>query len=233
MSAASQFERTDLSESVSTEYATKGVRKNVRANLRLVSPMRVQKASNGMFVLVILSALSVGMLGILIINTSLAQGAFTLGELRSQYGGLARTEAVLTEEIAALSTPAALEVQARTLGMVRSPSLAFIQIPDGTVLGNPKPARGAVIATPADSTVGESAESGAQGEGFEAPGVGYDPAAADAMANEMASKEAQALSAGKKVDKNITGVWSEPVIVEAEVVSEGMLLGPLPAQKVQ
>lgn len=219
MSAAPKLDPTGISETVTTEYATKGVRKNMRANLRLVSPMRVQKASNGMFVLVVLSALGLGMLGILLINTSLAQGAFTLGELRSQYGELARTEATLTEEVAALSAPEALETQARALGMVPSQTPVFIQIPDGTVMGKPKPARGAVIATPADATVGEAAEMAVAGDFPETPGIGYDPATADAQANE----EAQSAKAVEKNKENAVGVWSEPVVIEAEVVSEDAL----------
>jgi cell division protein FtsB len=220
-SSATEFSATEFS---ATEYATKGVRKNMRANLRLVSPMRVQKASNGIFVMFVLGALALGMLGILVINTSLAQGAFQLGELRSQYGELARTEATLTEEVAALSAPEALENQARALGMVPSTSPAFIQIPDGTVLGKPRPAKGTSIPTPADLTVGEAAEMTIAGEQAEAPGAGYDPAAADAQANE------QAQSAGSKKDgsKKATGVWSEPVVIEAEVVSEDALLDAVP-----
>lgn len=224
ISEISEFTRT--SEQSVTEYATKGVRKSMRANLRLVSPMRVQKASNGMFVMIVLGALGIGMLGILLINTSLAQGAFTLGELRSQYGELARTEATLTEEVAALSAPEALENQARALGMVPSSSPAFIRIPDGTVLGKPKPAKGAAIPTPADLTVGEGAEMVIAGEQPEVPGVGYDPAAADAQANE----EAQTSGAGQKGNKKVTGVWSEPVVIEAEVVFEN---APLDAVSVQ
>lgn len=226
MSAAPKLEPAAISESVTTEYATKGVRKNMRANLRLVSPMRVQKASNGMFVLIVLGALGLGMLGILVINTSLAQGAFTLGELRSQYGELARTEAILTEEVAALSAPEALEARAQALGMVPSTTPAFIQIPDGTVLGKPKPARGAVIATPADATVGEGAEMAIAGDQPEALGAGYDPAAADAQANE----EAQTAKTGKKNNQNAPGEWSEPVVIEAEVVSEDALLDAVPAR---
>ncbi len=226
MSAAPKLESTTISESVATEYATKGVRKNMRANLRLVSPMRVQKASNGMFVFIVLGALGLGMLGILVINTSLAQGAFTLGELRSQYGELARTEASLTEEVAALSAPEALETQARALGMVPSTTPAFIQIPDGTVLGKPKPAKGAAIPTPADATVGEGAEMSVIGDQPAAPGAGYDPAAADAQANE----EAQAAKAGKKNNQNAPGEWSEPVVIEAEVVSEDAFLDAVPVR---
>lgn len=222
MSAAPHLEPLEVQAGV-TEYATKGVRKNVRANLRLVSPLRVNKASNSVFILVLLGTLGLGMLGVLVINTSLAQGAFTLGELRSEHNELVRTEATLTEEVAVLSAPDALETQARAIGMVPSTTPAFIQIPDGTVLGKPKPAKGARIATPADATVGEAVDAAAAAELPESLGADYDPAAADAQANE----EAQAQSS-KKSPKNEAGVWSEPTFVDAEVLSEDALLDAVP-----
>ena len=214
MSAAPHLE----TESTVTEYATKGVKRNLRANLRLVAPLQVQKASRGVFGMVLLGILAFGLIGMLLINTTLAQGAFTLSELRSQEAELARTEASLTEEVAALAAPSALESQARALGMVPSTTPAFIQIPNGKVLGKPKAAPGVALATPADATVGEGAESPEAAGVPLAPGVGYDPAAADAKANE----EAQAAKAGKKKN-NAVGVWSEPTVIEAEVISEDAL----------
>jgi hypothetical protein len=205
MSAAPQLDQpfNQRSESV-TEYATRGVRRRTRENLRLVAPIRVRKASRGMFVIVLASILGVGLLGMLIINTSLAQGAFTLSELRSTQAELSRTEATLTESVAALAAPIILEEKARSLGMVPSSTPAFIQIPSGKVLGKPKPAPGARIATPADATVGEAAELPANSGLPVAPGENYDPAAADAQ--------------------DLTGTWSEPTLVDAQVVSEDLTL---------
>ena len=61
MSAAPKLDSVaDAQDSSVTEYATKGVRKSARANLRLVSPMRVQKASRGIFIVVLLGILSLG-----------------------------------------------------------------------------------------------------------------------------------------------------------------------------
>ena len=53
MSAAPKLEDPqnlahESSESV-TEYATRGVRRRTRQNLRLVAPLRVRKASRGVF----------------------------------------------------------------------------------------------------------------------------------------------------------------------------------------
>jgi hypothetical protein len=96
MSAAPHLDHSlDNSTESATEYATRGVRRRTRENLRLVSPMRVRKASRGMFVIVLASILGIGFFGMLLINTTLAQGAFTLSELRSTQTELSRTEATL------------------------------------------------------------------------------------------------------------------------------------------
>ena len=217
MSAAPQLEPVEPSI---TEYATKGVRRSVRANLRLVAPLRVQKASRGVFSLIVVGILALGLVGMLLINTSLAQGAFTVSELRSEQAELARIEAALTEEVAALAAPDALENKARALGMVPSTNPAFIQIPDGKVLGKPKPAEGVAVTLPADATAGELAEDPTAAGLPVATGEGYDPAAADAKANE----EAQAANAGKGKKQNEVGVWSEPTVIEAEIIAEDVLV---------
>lgn len=220
MSAAPQLESIEPVELSVTEYATKGVRRSVRANLRLVAPLGVHKASRGVFSLIILGILALGLVGMLLINTTLAQGAFTLSELRSEQSELARIEASLTEEVAALAAPEALETQARALGMVPSTTLAFIQIPDGKVLGKPKAAKGVPVALPADVTAGELAEDPAAAGLPVAPGEGYDPAAADAKANE----EAQSANAAKNKKQQEVGVWGEPTVIEAEVIAEDISL---------
>lgn len=205
MSAAPQLDHSlnQQSESV-TEYASRGVRRRTRENLRLVAPIRVRKASRGVFVIVLASILGVGLLGMLIINTTLAQGAFTLSELRSTQAELDRIEATLTESVATLAAPTVLEGKARSLGMVPSSTPAFIKIPSGKVLGKPKPAPGVLIATPADATVGEAAEVPEDSGLPVAPGENYDPAAADAQ--------------------RAAGEWSEPTLIDAQVVSEDFTL---------
>ncbi len=205
MSAAPQLDHSlnQSSESV-TEYATRGVRRRTRENLRLVAPIRVRKASRGMFVIVLASILGVGLCGMLLLNTTMAEGAFTLSELRSTQDELSRTEATLIESVAALAAPTVLEEKARNLGMVPSSTPAFIQIPSGKILGKPKPAPGVPVATPADATVGEAVEAQSNSGLPPALGENYDPAAADAG--------------------RATGEWSEPTLVNSQVISEGLSL---------
>ena len=68
-----------------TEYATRGARglRSSRPHLRMVSPLRPERASRGLFALIVTALLVAGMVVILVINTSLAQGAFTISELQS------------------------------------------------------------------------------------------------------------------------------------------------------
>ena len=205
MSAALQLDSPHIESSSSvTEYATKGVRRNTRENLRLVAPLRVSKASRGLFVIVLTSILGVGLFGMLLINTTLAQGAFTVSELRSTQTQLSRTEATLTESVAALTVPTVLEASARELGMVPSPTPAFIKIPSGKVLGKARPAPGARIAKPAEITLGGLAELPSSANLPVAFGESVDLATPDSQ--------------------GATGEWSDPRLVNTPDQAKGLTL---------
>ncbi len=115
-----------------------------RAGLRLVHSrgrhMAVPRsqAGRGVFALLVGALLIAGLLGLLMINTALAQGAFTTSSLQQQLGDLSAQESALSEQIAMMSAPQALERQARALGMVRMRKAAFLDVRDGSVAGTPK-----------------------------------------------------------------------------------------------
>jgi hypothetical protein len=188
-----------------------------------------------MFALVVTGALGLGLVGMLLINTTVAQGAYTLSELKGQQRELNQALATLTEQVEAAGAPAVLESSARALGMVPSETPVFIEVPDGRILGKPKAAPGLVngipvLATPADATASEAVDNVSVGTDLPiAPGENYDPAAADAAANEAAqtaaiagtgSKSAKG-SAGKKA-KGEDALWSE--VPAAAVISQGQSL---------
>lgn len=190
-----------------TEYATRGARghRASRPHLRIVSPLRAEKAGRGVFALIVLSTLTVGMLAVLLINTSLAQGAFTITALKVERGDLLQQEQTLTEAVAALAAPESLEQKARGLGMVPSENPVFLDVTTGKVLGNPKPAPGTRssmprLLTPADATVSEGVDNGLAGlpiapaGGTDAVGE-VDPAAVDAAALQAAQNDAAAQAA--------------------------------------
>lgn len=224
----------DLANAEGTEYATRGAhaRRHARPNLRLVSPLRPERATRGVFILFLTGLLGVGLIAILVINTALAQGAFQLSELQQEQGAIAEQAAALTQAVDAASTPGALEAKARAVGMRPSENPVFLRLPDGTILGNPKPAPGrlvsgaaalatAALGTPADATALEAVSGDAVGTDLPiAPGENYDPATADA---------GKATKPGKgKGTKNENSMWAEvPIAVGNMGTDVGLVAEPV------
>ena len=139
----------ELPESA-TEYATHGAGRKHRAqlpHLRLVAPLRPERASRGFFAVLITVMLAFGLVVMLVVNTSVAQTAFTITELKIQQRDLSRTEAALTKALAEAASPPVLEAQARALGMVPSDRAVFLTVPGGKVRGKAKPAPGSQART--------------------------------------------------------------------------------------
>jgi len=215
-----------------TEYATRGARKHrlSRPHLRMVSPLRAERASRGMFALIVTGLLIVGMVVILVINTTIAQGAFTVSELQAQQATLAQQEQELSRSIADAAAPDALEQKARAMGMVPSESPVFLN-PDGSIVGKPKAARGMtsqppVLRTPADGTVGEAVDTTAADLPSRLP-ANYDPAVADA-----AQRQAQAANQPKGTVSTVTEAQraaSVPITLGAAPVATGLTAAPASA----
>lgn len=185
--AQEQVELDQPDAGQATEYATRGARRSARPHLRMVMPLRPERASRGVFLLLVAGTLVVGMIAMLVINTSLAQGAFTVSELEARQAALTQQEQALSQSVAAAAAPDLLEQRARALGMVPSQTPVFIRVPSGKVVGKPKAAPGGTgvtpkLLTPADATAGEAVDSAAGTDLPVAPGADYDPAAADAAA---------------------------------------------------
>jgi cell division protein FtsB len=129
----------------STEYATQGAGRKLQSelpHLRLVRPLRPERASRGFFAVLITAMLGFGLVLMLVINTSVAQTAFTVTELKIQQRDLSRTEAALTKALAEAASPPLLEAKARSLGMIPSDRAVFLTVPNGKVRGKAKPAPG-------------------------------------------------------------------------------------------
>ncbi|HEY5134525.1 MAG TPA: hypothetical protein VIJ41_01935 [Candidatus Nanopelagicales bacterium] len=100
-------------------------------------------AGRGVFALVVLAMLVTGMGVLLVLNTSLAQGAFELGALSTTRNALAIQEQQLLQQVALEESPDALQARATTLGMVPVSAPVFLRLADGAVLGTPSAAVGA------------------------------------------------------------------------------------------
>lgn len=204
-----------------TEYVTRGARahRSSRPHLRMVSPLRPERAGRGMFALVVTAVLGIGMLAILLINTSLAQGAFTISELKSEQSALLQQEEALTEAVAAIAAPESLEQQARAMGMVPSENPVFLDVTTGKVLGKPKAAPGTrstmpQLLTPADATVAEGVDSQLADLPAAVP-ADADPAALDAAAAQAARSEAKAEAAKKEKNPRAeNSLWEDATVID-------------------
>ena len=110
-----------------------------RRNLRVV-PARRPGSPRAPFVLLVVALLAGGLIGLLLLNTSMQNGAFELAELEKKAETLQSKHAQLALEVEQRSTPAALAEQASGLGMVPNANPVFLRLPDGTVVGDPVPA---------------------------------------------------------------------------------------------
>ncbi|MBW3647074.1 MAG: hypothetical protein KY440_04785 [Actinobacteria bacterium] len=91
------------------------------------------------FLVLLVSLLVGGLIGLLMLNTVLARDAFVLDRLKEQGRALADQEQALEREVELLRSPQSLAVRATELGMVQAGPPAFLRLPDGTVLGAPVP----------------------------------------------------------------------------------------------
>lgn len=145
MSALIDVEQQVELPSSATEYATHAAGRRFLSelpHLRLVSPLRPERASRGLFAVLVTVLLAFGLIVMLLLNTSVAQTAFTVTELKLQQRELSRTEAALTKSLAEAASPPVLEAKARSLGMIPSDRAVFVTVPDGKVRGKAKPAPG-------------------------------------------------------------------------------------------
>ena len=103
-------------------------------------PSTTARLRRGPFVALVVTLLATGLLGLLLLNTVLAQGAFVVYDLEQRTAVLSDRAHELTQQAALEGSPTRLAPRARRLGMVPSANPAFIRMADGAVLGVPEPA---------------------------------------------------------------------------------------------
>ena len=111
----------------------------VATSLPRVSRRRRPRASRGTFIAINAAILVVGLLSLLVINTSLAQGAFEVSALQRDLRGLQEEQTALEEAIAQRSSTIALARAAERLGMVQVRRAPFLRLDDGRIIGRPRP----------------------------------------------------------------------------------------------
>lgn len=98
-----------------------------RPRLRVVQA--VATAPRAPFVTLVLTILGVGLIGLLLISSSLQQGAFELRDLERQAQQLRATETSLLHDVAQRAAPDELARRAEELGMVPADDRRFLEIP--------------------------------------------------------------------------------------------------------
>ena len=97
------------------------------------------------FILLLVGLLGGALVSLLVISTTLAQGAFRITNLQEQNANLVRQEQTLTNEIAQAGNPAVIAKKAEQLGMRPNPRLGFIDPRTGKIIvGKPSRAEAAI-----------------------------------------------------------------------------------------
>jgi len=100
-------------------------------------PVSLPKAP---FVLLMVGLVVVGVVGVLVLHTKINEGSFRLSDLRSTQAALDQQEQQLEQQLDELSSPGNLEAAAIRLGLVDAGEPAYINLPDGSIVGVPQPA---------------------------------------------------------------------------------------------
>ena len=109
-----------------------------RARLTVVPRRRPQTTRVPFMILVSLVLLG-GVVGLLLFNTSMQQASFAATALEAKADQLKAREQGLQMQIDRLRDPQRVATRAKDLGMVPMVNPAFIDLADGSVLGNPQP----------------------------------------------------------------------------------------------
>ena len=137
------FEEQELATRGATALAPAPARKAAtgtgKARLRVAPPVPVT-VPRAPFVALVLIVVVAGVLGILVLNTKINENAFKLAQLRSQRSDL-------DQQLADLESPNSLAAAACRLGMVKSNTPAYLQLPNGQTVGVPQPATAAQCVT--------------------------------------------------------------------------------------
>jgi hypothetical protein len=142
--------------------------------LRVAPPAPIS-APRAPFIAVVIALVVAGVFGILLINTKTNENAFELSKLQDQQASLNNQQQGLENQIAGYESTGNLDAAARRLGLVKADTPAYIRLPDGRIIGVPKPGRGQPAVTAQDpatkaGTDGD-AQNGVTATGTDQPGV--------------------------------------------------------------
>ncbi len=120
------------------------------AELRAV-PRLAARMSSRLFWGLLIGIIVVGTTALLLLNVTLQNQAFELRSLHAQADELTNTQVDLERKIADRGSADQLAERATAMGMVPNTAPGFVLLPDGTIVGDPKPAAGATPAARASA----------------------------------------------------------------------------------
>ena len=177
-----------------------------KRRLRAVPPLPARMARVP-FLSVLIALFGVGMVGLLMVNTTLQNQAFESRALNRQAAQLVYAEAELQSQLNQRRTPEQIATLASALGMRPNPYPAFLVVPSGKVLGEQRRVKGTemkslIVKSPAELAA-EKAERAAKARAEAAAEAAKKKAAAEAAAKKAAAeaaakKKAAAEAAAKK-----------------------------------
>ena len=86
------------------------------------------------FILLLVGLLGGALVSLLVISTTLAQGAFQITNLQQENASLARQEQALTNQVAQEGNPAVIAKEAEQFGMRQNPNLRFVNTKTGKIV---------------------------------------------------------------------------------------------------
>jgi hypothetical protein len=89
------------------------------------------------FVVLVVTLLVGGLVGLLLLNTALQRGAYTTTALRDQAAALSMRQQQLEVQVDAMAEPQRLARRALSLGMVADASPGFLELSSGRIVGTP------------------------------------------------------------------------------------------------
>lgn len=105
--------------------------------LRLVRPVR-SRARKAPFVVVVMSVLAAGLVGLILMSTVLQAQSFEAAKLDRQAASLEAQQQAIGREVGKLQSPANVARRAIEIGMVPNANPVFLRVPGNQVLGKPQ-----------------------------------------------------------------------------------------------
>jgi hypothetical protein len=139
--------------------------------LRVAPPAPIS-APRAPFIAVVIALVVAGVFGILLINTKTNENAFEISRLQDQQAALDNQQQDLENQIAGYESTGNLDAAARRLGLVKADTPAYIRLPDGKIIGVPKPGEGQPAVTAQDPATNAAAADGDAQNGVTATGTG-------------------------------------------------------------